>query len=155
MKRFIFIIAIVTLGSASGICQSGKQIEPSTTCKSGNLFTENDPQTAKLMGHFLTEFKAAIKSGNAMKVAKLAHYPLSVATSKASFSVASKQELVEKYNEIFPVTLRTFLLKQQPRCISRVGAQGFTIGTGQVWFDRYPDGVVRIFSVNAIVYPGE
>lgn len=155
MKRLIFIIAIVALGSGAGICQSGKQIQPSTTCKSGNLFTESDPQTVKVMGHFLTEFKSAIESGDAMKVAKLAHYPLSVATPKTTFSVSSEQEFAEKYNEIFPVPLRMFLLKQQPQCISRVGAQGFTLGTGQVWFDRYPDGTVRIFSVNAIVYPGE
>ncbi|HTZ90124.1 MAG TPA: hypothetical protein VMA71_07280 [Alloacidobacterium sp.] len=155
MKRLILIIAIVALGSRSGICQSGKQNEPPATCKSGNLLTQSDPHTVQVMGHFLSEFKSAIKSGDAMRVAKLSHYPLSVATPKVTFSVATEQEFAAKYNEIFPVKLRAFLLKQQPQCISRVGAQGFTLGAGQIWFDRYPDGVVRIFSVNAIVYRGE
>jgi hypothetical protein len=107
------------------------------------------------MGRFLTDLKAAVAKGDKKRVASMVHYPFSVATQDTQFTIRSEQEFVNKYDQIFPTPVRDLLSRQETRCISRVGSKGFTIGSGEIWFDRLQDGKVKIFSVNAVVYPDE
>lgn len=155
MKRHILLIVVLALVSRLAISQLAIRQEQSAGCKPGNLFSESSPRTIDEMERFLTELHTAVASGDKLRVAQLAHYPLSVATANSTFTVYSDQQFVTKYDEIFPVQVRVFLLKQEPQCVSHVGARGYSIGTGQIWFDKYPNGAIKIFSVNAIVYPGE
>ena len=80
-------------------------------------------------------------------------YPLLFATANQQLKVGSRKELIAKYDQIITAELKTFLIQQEPECISRVGAKGFTIGQGQLWFDKFPDGKVRIFTINCVFYP--
>lgn len=154
MKHYLQVIFVASL-SLSALAQSPRSQVPRDGCKPGNLYKESDRSKRDKLAQFLEELRIAIKDGDKSRVAQFAHYPLSVATGKAKFTIDSQKAFVDQYNEIMPVELRTFLLKQQPQCISRVGVNGFSIGSGQIWFDEYPDGEVRMFAVNAIVYPGE
>lgn len=154
LQHYLLVIFLALL-SMSAFAQSPSDQVPRVGCKPGNLYEESDRSKRDKVEHFLEELRIAVKDGDKLRVAQLAHYPLRVATAKAEFTIDSQKAFVNQYNEIMPVELRTFLLKQQPQCISRVGVKGFSIGNGQIWFDEYPDGGVKMFAVNAIVYPGE
>jgi len=152
MKRLIVVIMILVVASTSTLAPSGGGDRRASGCKSGNLH-ESDPSVIEEMGHFLSELKTAVAKDDKRRVARIVRYPLSFSTADAKFTIRSEQEFLEKYDQILPVQLRDLLLRQETRCISRVGATGFTIGTGQVWFDRFQDGKVTIFGVTAVVYP--
>jgi hypothetical protein len=154
MQKYV-IATFMALLSFSAFAQGSPSNLPPGSCTPGNLYESSDRAKSEAMAHFLTELKAAIKDGDKSRVAQLTHFPLSVETANAEFTIDSQKEFLKQYDRILPDELRTFLLKQKPQCISRVGAQGFSIGTGQIWFDEYPDGKVRMFTINAIVYPGE
>ena len=156
MKRLVLVVAISIVASRSALAQSGVEEKRATGCKSGNLLQESDDSLIiEEMGRFLTELKTAVAKGDRSGVARLAQYPLPFATADAHFTIRSQQEFIEKYDQILPPPLRDLLLRQEARCVSRIGARGFTIGTGQIWFDRFPGGKVRIFGITAVVYPDE
>lgn len=85
----------------------------------------------------------------------MVQYPLSFSTMDARTTIRSEQEFIDKYDRILPKELKEFLLRQETRCLSRVGVKGFTVGHGQIWFDKFDDGTVKIFVITAVVYPGE
>jgi hypothetical protein len=62
---------------------------------------------------------------------------------------------MELYDRIFTAPLKRLLLNTQPDCVRRVGANGFSFSKGQIWFDRYPDGQVRVFTITPVDYPGK
>jgi hypothetical protein len=155
MKDLALVIVILVAASTSALAQSGGGEIRISGCKSGNLLQERDPSVVEEMGCFIGELKTAIAKGDKRRVARLVHYPLSFATADAELTIHSEQEFVKKYNRVLPPQLRDLLLRQETRCISRVGAKGFTIGTGEIWFDRFQDGKVKIFTVTAVVFPDE
>ena len=154
MKTVALVVAIVALAALYTASKSGAEERPSTGCKPGNL-RESAPALIEDMGRFLAELKSAVAKDDKQRVARMVHYPLSFATAGAEFTVHSQHEFVEKYDQILPLKLRDLLQRQETRCISRVGAKGFTIGTGEVWFDKFQDGTVKIIGITAVVYPDE
>lgn len=155
MQRIILVVTILLVASATAAPRTAGGEGMSSSCKSGNLLQENDPSRIEEMGHFLDVLKAGITKGDKRAVARMARYPLPFATADAQFTIHSEQEFVKKYDQILPPQLRELLLKQEARCISRVGAKGFTIGTGEIWFDQTQEGKVKILGVTAVVYPSE
>lgn len=153
MQRSIFALLIASI-SLSALAQVPKNQETPKGCKVGNLYGSGDPATGTVT-KFFADLRIAIKNGDKTRVAQLAHYPLLVSTRETEFTVHSQKQFVKQYDQILPANLQSFLLKQSPECVSRVGVKGFSIGSGQLWFDEYPDGRVRMFTINAIVYPGE
>lgn len=153
MNRLAVITALAVLVCVQvhSQTQNGESV---AGCKTGNL-KEEPANTVTAISSFLGELQAAVKEGRRSEVATLVSYPLSLATPDGKHRVRSEQEFLAEYDSIFPAGLRALLLRQTPGCISRVGAQGFTFGHGQIWFDVYPDGKVKILSINSIVYAGE
>jgi hypothetical protein len=123
-----------------------------TGCAVGTLNAES-PETAKSLSAFLEAIKAALSSNDKQKLAGMSAYPLSVGTVGGEFTIRSPEEFARRYKQIFPKSLVDFLESQQPQCISRVGAKGFTVGHGEIWFDQYPSGKVKFFSINPVVSP--
>jgi hypothetical protein len=152
MKYHVPMIALLLTSYLSAAAQS--KDEKHVECRQGNLL-EEDRSTVVQMGHFLDQLQAGISHNDKRRVARLAHYPLSVATAESEFTIRSEDEFISTYDKIFPTQLKKFLLRQETRCISWVGTKGFTIGSGQIWFDKVSDGTVRMFSINAIVYPDD
>lgn len=152
MKRGILISLVAALVCTACSAQSPQEQSRTSGCKPGNLL-ESDASTVEQMGHFLNGLKAAVASGERQRVARFVRYPLPVATADAQVTIRSEQEFVKNYTRILPPQLRDLLLRQETSCISRVGAKGFTIGTGEVWFDRFQDGKVKIFGITAVTYP--
>ncbi|MGA9039960.1 MAG: hypothetical protein WB421_05440 [Terriglobales bacterium] len=150
MNRFITIILFM-FGMASILLNA--QSSPTFKCASGNL-SEEKPATADAIKTFWEKLESALEKNDKRSLSKMAHYPLSVFSAN-KFSVQSETDFIKDFDRIFPKNLREMLIRQRSECISRVGAQGFSVGSGQIWFDQYPDGKVRFFSVNAVVYAGE
>jgi hypothetical protein len=155
MKLFILAIVVLVAVSTPSIAQSSAAKRQASGCKSGNLLQESDQTLIEEIQRTLAELRTAVAKGDKRGVARLVHYPLHFATADTEFTINSQQEFLTKYDQILPPPLRDLIRRLETRCISRVGNKGFTIGTGQVWFDRFPDGKVKIFAVNAVVYPGE
>ncbi|MGB8495796.1 MAG: hypothetical protein WCE53_15455 [Candidatus Acidiferrum sp.] len=154
MKRLGLGILILALANAGTFAQStGGETSP-TGCKTGNLEQERAP-VIESMRHFLAELKTAIRKGDKREIARMVQYPLNFSTMDATTTIHSEQEFIDKYDRILPKELKEFLLRQEPQCIGRVGARGFSVGSGEIWFDIFDDGKVKIFAINAVVYPGE
>jgi len=82
-------------------------------------------------------------------------YPLLVSKDNSRRRIRSEKEFLDEYTRIFTPQLKVLSLKQSPQCVSRVGAQGFTISRGEIWFDIYPSGEVKIFTITPVVMPDE
>lgn len=147
------VLLLLLLSSTSARAQ-GVSAEVSPPCGAGTLETES-PETTKSLSVFLETLKSALSSKDKQKLADMSAYPLHVATATRKFTIRSREEFMQKYEQIFPKRLVEFLEALQPPCIGRMGAQGFTVGHGEIWFDRYPDGTVRFFSINPVVSPAE
>ena len=150
-------LAVITMFAALASVQLHAQDRSSGSsagCAIGNL-KEEPASTVAAISFFLGELQAAVREDRRSEVAKLVSYPLNFSTPDGEHRVRSEQEFLAEYDSIFPAGLKTLLLRQTPECISRVGAQGFSFAHGQIWFGMYPDGKVKIFTINAAVYPGE
>ncbi len=120
-------------------------------CKEGNFSSESKPTQERLTA-FLIELQKDVAGDDRPAVAGLASYPVTVSTLARRLKIADRAEFVARYSEIFPAELQKFLAAQDSTCISRVGAQGFTVGQGQIWFDFNPDGVVEFFTINPVMF---
>jgi hypothetical protein len=90
-----------------------------------------DPATKADLRVFWNDLVTAVRQDNKKDITNIVAYPLLVSSSR-KFRVHSAQEFIGKYDQIFTKGLRGFLLKQDPDCIARVGAQGFSVGTGEI-----------------------
>jgi hypothetical protein len=120
-------------------------------CKEGNFSSESKPTQERLTA-FLIELQKDVAGDDRAAVAGLASYPVTVSTVARRLKIADRAEFVARYSEIFPAELQKFLAAQDSTCISRIGAQGFTVGQGQLWFDFNPDGIVELFTINPVIY---
>src|SRR5277367_2389748 len=120
-------------------------------CKEANFRSESK-QTQERLTAFLIELQKDVAGDDRPAVAGLASYPATVSTLARRLKITDRAEFVERYSEIFPAELQKFVAAQDSACISRVGAQGFTLGQGQIWFDFNPDGIVEIFTINPVMY---
>ena len=154
MKSSILLIVVLTAMSLGCLAQSAQETGQASGCKPGNL-SQSDAKTLEEMTSFLHDLKAAVARDDKQQVAGMARYPLAFSTAQDKVMIRSAQELVRKYDQIFTPQIKNLLAKQEAACISRVGAQGFTIGTGQIWFDKFPDGKVKLFTVTAVTYSNE
>ncbi len=126
---------------------------PARPCTPGNL-KDSGPETDAAIEGFWQDFQASLRSNDKGRIAKMVDYPVEVFSGN-KFEIHNEQEFVRYFNKIFPKNLREMLLRQQVDCIHRVGSKGFSVAHGQLWFDEYSDGKVKIFGVTAVVYPGE
>lgn len=101
------------------------------------------------------KLKEFVEQGNKAQISKMVSYPLLISTDAGKRKIRSEKEFMAEYGQIFTEQFKNLLLKQQPECVSRVGAQGFTIGRGEIWFDEFPNGAVKIFTVTPVVMPDE
>jgi hypothetical protein len=154
MNRFILVFVTVVFATVYSAAQSRAGDKGTAGCRPGNL-QESTPSLIGDMGRFLADLKTAVAKGDKQRVARMVHYPLAFSTADAGSTIRSENEFIEKYDQILPIPLRDLLQRQETRCISRVGAKGFTIGTGEVWFDKFQDGTVKIIGITSVVYPGE
>jgi hypothetical protein len=143
----------MALGSISSFAQT-KDHGSYLGCTAGNL-SDEPSATQQKIGYFLDELKRAVEENKREQVARMISYPLHFATYKGRRKIRSEKEFLAQYDQIFPKALKALLLKQRPECVGRIGVQGFTISRGEIWFDVFPDGAVRIFTITAVIMPDE
>jgi hypothetical protein len=150
MKPRVLVVALVLIMGKPLSSQSVRVVhsEGCTPADRTDASDEISSEDMALMTSFLRELQSAVKEDRRDKVAMFMHYPLLVDLSNRRVHVRSAREFVAGYDRLFPVALRKSLLLQRPECIARVGAQGFTLGDVTIWFDAYPDGKVRIFTID-------
>jgi hypothetical protein len=151
VRRFVVLLLAVTLWPMFIRAQADGS-KPAN-CE-GNLGDEK-PETAEAVKHFWQDFQLALQNNDKQSVAAMAEYPMSAYFRQHSVKIRTKREFANRYNEIFPENLKRMLLKEPADCIARVGWRGFSVAEGQVWFDRFSDGNVRITAVNVVVYPDD
>ncbi|HTV83001.1 MAG TPA: hypothetical protein VME18_10155 [Acidobacteriaceae bacterium] len=123
-------------------------------CHIGNL-GEQPAAAQKAMSSFLRGLQSQVAQGHKSQVADMIAYPLHAWISGKNQNVQSKREFLQLYDQIFTKPLTKLLPEQRPACISRVGAQGFSISRGEIWFDIHSDGSVKIFNVTPVVMSDE
>ena len=153
LKCLTLAAVFLVFGGLEMLSQTGKS-SMGSGCRTGNL-REEAANTVVAITSFLGELQDAVKKDNREIVAKLISYPLLVSMPSGKLHVRSEEEFLGSYRKIFPEKLIRLLLEQKAECISRVGAQGFTIGNGQIWFDVFPDGKVRVFTITPVVLRNE
>ena len=139
----LFLLLVPTSAGAQNVLRDTR-----TPCTAG--LNEESPETAQSLSAFLETLKSALSSNDKRKLADMSAYPLRVVTETGKFKIRSQEDFLQHYEQIFPKSLVDFIETQQPQCISRVGAQGFTVGLGEIWFDQYPDGTVKFFAINPV-----
>ena len=150
MKASSSAIVLLYLGMVAFTPTSGGQALHN--CKTGNIYKTADHSDVKHIEVLFTDIHSALVTSDKKKLSELMHYPLSVGTLKGSFTVRSKAEFLGKYDMIISNDLRAFLLRQKARCVGEVGSRGFTLGSGQIWFDEFDPGDFKIFTINNVVY---
>jgi hypothetical protein len=81
---------------------------------------------------FLTELQAAVRAGNASKLADLVSYPLPVNTGGHADAIRTKAQFVKRYSDIIDsVTAKAILNQRFEDLFSNW--QGVMIGSGNVW----------------------
>jgi len=146
------LVAMLTSNCFSANAQSIGVIRDA--CKLGNL-SDEPASTTKSITEFIASLKANLRANDSKRLASMISYPLLVSPESGKFRVRTPNEFEKRYLQIFPMQLRDLVLRQGPECVSRVGAKGFTIRNGEIWFDLYPDGRVRIFTITTVVIPDE
>lgn len=147
--------ALFLIASSTAPLVGRKQPATQAPCKASNLGEEN-PARAKAIEEFWRRFQNALKRNDKQNIAGMVEFPLSVAfASGRQIEIRSQTEFLADYARVFPKRTRRMFLRYPAECINRVGAKGFSIAEGQIWFDQYPNGKVKIFSMNVVVYPGE
>jgi hypothetical protein len=119
-------------------------------CERGNL--DEEPRATKAtITSFFNRLKVAIAQDKRAVVADMMSYPvLTTSIDGTRRRIRSREYFLRSYDQVLPTNERQFILRQDAVCIGRVGAQGFSIGRGELWFDIFPDGKVRIFTINPL-----
>ena len=113
MQRYLLVL-FIAFSSVSMLAQSIEGEAALNGCQSGNLYESSDQMQRERIAHFLTQFETAIKAGDKSHVAQFAHYPLSVQTPNAQFTVIdSPKEFISKYDQILPTELRVSLTQTE------------------------------------------
>ena len=123
-------------------------------CQPGDLLLE-PPDDVKAVSSFLAVLQTAVAKGDSKRVAAMMSYPLSFGDERGNMQVRSKAEFIRLFQRIFTPEMKSLLARQEPACLGRVGSKGFTLGSGQIWFDFYPGGAIRIFTITSVVYPDD
>lgn len=151
---YTIALSLIFFSGPQRVISPPHEAKSKVSCHLGNM----DKQSAGVqsaIGLFLGKLQTAVAENHRWQVADMISYPLSAWIDGKNVEVQSKQEFVRLYGQVFTKPLSRLLLEQQPACISRVGAQGFSFSKGEMWFDFYPDGSVKVFTVTPIVMPSE
>ena len=142
------LLVLVAFACASAWPQAAKS-DP--TCSPGNL-QQVQPELVQEVDHFLHQLQAAVESNDRDAAAQLFKYPFAVHLKSGGFTVRTPADFVKKYDRIFPRRLVSLVENQRTQCINQVGARGFMLGQGEIWFDELGDGNMQAFAVNLIFY---
>jgi hypothetical protein len=148
MKSIVLLLMLAAAPTLLAAQSESAKEPPNCEGKLG----EEQLNTARAIEDFWQDFQSSLRKNNKQHLAAMAKYPMNANLARGSLKVRTPQEFVRRYDEILPEELRQMLLKQPVNCIGRVGWRGFTVAEGQIWFDQYPDGKVKIMAVNVVVY---
>ncbi|MBI2683163.1 MAG: hypothetical protein HYX26_08120 [Acidobacteriales bacterium] len=148
---------VLNLVFAGVTCAPGLQQKPAQTaeqsCQVSNL-SEDTVTDVEKVRKFLDTLQKAVARNRRKQVAKLLHYPALAGTSDGkSFSIRTEKDFLKLYDRIFTAKFKKILMREKVECITRMGAHGLMVHEGEIWFDEFPDGELRIFTFNPVI-PG-
>ena len=127
------------------LCTHANTAKPSA-CHVGNP----EQEAPAHIQSFFKRLQDDVRRNDVPATARMMHYPLLVSTQSGKLRIRSASEFVRSYTIIFTPKFKEAFLEQRSNCVSRVGARGFSYGNGDMWFDEYPDGQVRVFTINSV-----
>jgi hypothetical protein len=148
MKSLIIVAFIVSICVITRSQTEPKK--PSNECDPGNM-AGAAPELFKKVNRFVVDLQSAIAHNDKSAVALLIKYPISVETKKGALLVHSKRELIEQYEKIFTPELKQIIANQRPSCVNLMGAKGFMLAHGEVWFNEFYGRDLKIFAINPVV----
>jgi hypothetical protein len=137
------VLALATLS-----CGPRCRAQNASPCRDSTVEDAWGPTVASEARAFLATLQRVVKAGDKKQFAKLIHYPVRVFEDGGrSVEITSRSDLVKKYSSILTPAVRHAILTQSAACLFGNG-QGMMIGNGQVWFQKEPDGNMKIITIN-------
>jgi hypothetical protein len=95
---------------------------------------------------FLSDLQKAVREENASRVAALASLPIEVVIKKDRRRVATRDEFIKRYPDIFDACLKRVVLATTRDQLS-ASWRGVMLGSGAVWFGQ-SHGALRLIAIN-------
>jgi len=85
---------------------------------------------------FVKQLQEAFRKGDRRLIASMIEYPLLVTNDRGKRQIRGKQVLLANFGDVFDATTICVIERAKPDELFG-NWQGFMIGNGQVWFDKF------------------
>jgi hypothetical protein len=110
------------------------------------------PTVAAEARSFLLKLQHIVKMNDKKQFSLLVHYPIRIRGGKRVIEISSPTELADKYSTVLTSDVKHAILAQSASCLFGNG-QGMMVGRGQLWFQKEPNGEMKIFTINPTALP--
>jgi hypothetical protein len=130
-----------------GPAQKASSAQTKSTCGQSTVedaWGANFASEAKL---FLDQLQRVVRDKDKAKLASLIEYPVRINVGSHHSEIASEKEFLRKYSSVLTPDMVREVLAQMPDCLFG-NSQGVMIGRGVIWFQRQPEGTMKIIAFN-------
>jgi len=130
IRTALLALAIASV-AGSALAQSGNCTQKDSSSR---------PDCSRALA-FFRRFQAALRSNDRQTIAALVIYPASTSINHKRIQIRNQQQLLAHFDDIFDAGVRCSILSATEKDVWG-NWQGFTVGSGAVWFDGIiPRGV--------------
>jgi hypothetical protein len=148
MKKKDLITVLFLVSVATNATRLNAQASSANACENSTVADAWGPQYASEAKLFLAKLKKAINKNDKKEFASLVHYPANVfGTDKQT--IQNPSDLIRKYSLIVTPEFKRAILTQSSDCLFGNG-QGVMVGGGRIWFQKQPNGEMKIITFNII-----
>jgi hypothetical protein len=141
------VVLMVFSGGLFDACSMAQTAAPSV-CPNSTVADAWGPEFAAEAKTFFLALQHVVKNNNEKGFAALVQYPLNV-YGAGTFKIRTPAEMIRKYASIMTPGAREAILDQSPDCLFGNG-QGVMAASGRVWFQKQPDGKMKVITLNMI-----
>ncbi len=149
-KATTLVSAVVLLAFLGGLfdANSMAQTASPSACPNSTVADAWGPEFAVEAKTFFLALQHVVKENDKKGFAALVQYPLKV-YGAGTFEIRTPAEMTRKYASIITPSARQAILDQSSDCLFGNG-QGVMAARGRVWFQKQPDGKMKIITLNII-----
>jgi hypothetical protein len=143
-----FIFAMVLLLGISERLQAQAIPRPGQAECPGDTVDRMGPEVAQEARDFLGKLRNAVERGDKKQVASMLRYPIRVHFPDKTVVMHNSEEFARNYGRIVNDSVKAKIIDEtSSRCLF-ANSQGFMVGDGEVWFDEFSHGVLKIITFN-------
>jgi hypothetical protein len=145
-RTFLFVMVLFVGSSVT--------LRAQTIPRSGQAECESDtvdrmgPEVAKEARDFLGKLRNAVERGDKKQVASMVHYPLNVHFADKTVVIRNPAEFTRNYGRIVNDSVKAKITDEKSSRCMFANWQGFMVGDGEVWFQEFSQGVLKIITFN-------